>query len=184
MLIDLVERGGVALGLGRDLQCIGIGLVDVRLGVLLGGGHLLEGVVDLVGRVGLLDRDALNLNARAVAIEDLLHRLRDLRLDVRALVTHRIVEAGPADHRAHRAFGDLANGVVGLGQLEQVEFGRADVPAHRISDVDQILVAGQHQILGGRGADIDHLNVLDVEFLHPVDRRRERPPDAGAEGRL
>ena len=69
----------------------------------------------------------------------------------------------------------------GCGQLEQVELRRADVPAHRIGEVDQVLVAGQHQVVGGRRAEVDRADILDVDLLHPVDRRRQRKADARAE---
>ena len=67
---------------GGQLKRVGIGLVDIGFGVLLRGGDFLEGVVDVGGRVGLLDRDALDLDPGAVAVEDALHALGDLRFDL------------------------------------------------------------------------------------------------------
>ena len=84
LLVDLVERGRLALRLLPQLQRIGVGAVDVGLRLLLRRGDLLEGVVDRVGRVGLLDRDALDLDAGAIGIEDPLHASGDLRLDLGA----------------------------------------------------------------------------------------------------
>ena len=77
-----------------------------------------------------------------VGIEDPLHILGHLILDIGAPVAHGIVERDLADHRTHRTIRDFLDRLIGVGELEQIEFGRADVPADRISDVEQVLISG------------------------------------------
>ena len=83
-----------------------------------------------------------------IIVEDLLHHLLDILLDLATAGADRVVEADARDDGAHRAFGDLADGDFGLGDLEQVESRVADVPANRISEIDDILITGEDQIFG------------------------------------
>ena len=73
------------------------------------------------------------------------------------------------DDGPHRAFGDLADRLVGLGELEQIELRIADVPADGVSDVDDVLVARQHQRFGACRAKRQLADVLDVDLLDPID---------------
>ena len=58
-----------------------------------------------------------------------------------------------ADDLAHGAFGDILHRHLGILDVEQ-EFGRvADAPEHHEVDIDDILVAGEHQALFGDVAD-------------------------------
>jgi len=79
--------------------------------------------------------------------ETALHILRGLSFNFGATVAHRVVERDLAHHRAHRALRDFPDGLIRLRNLEQVKFRRANIPAHRISEVDQVLIAGQHKII-------------------------------------
>ena len=112
-----------------------------------------------------------------IGIEDPLHALSGLSLDLGAAVAHGVVERHLAYDGAHRALRHFANGLVRLRHLEQIELGSADIPANRISEVDQILVASQHQVVGALGAHVDRPDILDVDFLHPIDRRRQGQAD-------
>ena len=97
LFIDLVEGGRLALRLGGQLKRVGAGLVDVRLGVLLGGRDFLESIVDVRRRVGLLDRNSLDLDARVIGIEHALEGLGHLAFDIGPPVAHGVVETDLAD---------------------------------------------------------------------------------------
>src|SRR3546814_2114963 len=86
--------------------------------------------------------------------------------------------------RAHRAFGDLADRPLGVGELEDEQFGIADRPAHLIGEVDDALVAGQHEIGVARVGRADLHRADRAHVLHPhlLARRGQRPFDAGTDG--
>src|SRR3546814_8525919 len=69
--------------------------------------------------------------------------------------------------RAHRAFGDLADRPLGVGELEDEQFGIADRPAHLIGEVDDALVAGQHEIGVARVGRADLHRADRAHVLHP-----------------
>src|SRR3546814_14752671 len=76
--------------------------VDRRFAFLPRRGDFLERLVDLARRVDLADRDALDQNAGAILVEQLLHPLLDLRLDFDAPGADRLDEVEIGDRRAHR----------------------------------------------------------------------------------
>ena len=122
--IDLLERRRLALRAGGQLQRIGAGVVHVALRLLLRRRDFEEGLVDRRRRHRLVDRDALDLRRRRHSRRAICCMLCSTRLlDLGAAGADRVVEADPRDHRAHRAFGDLADGLFGIGDLEQVELG-------------------------------------------------------------
>src|SRR5262249_18608528 len=104
--------------------------------------------------------------------------------DIAAARSDRILERYRGDDAAHCAFGNFVNGLLGVLDLEQVELRLADVPAHRISEIDDVLVASQDEILarGIGGTAVDRADLLDVDLLHGIDRRRQREVDAGPHG--
>src|SRR3546814_18872919 len=94
-------------------------------------GDLFEGVVDRGRGVGLLDGDALDIDPGAIIVEQLLHHLGDALFDVAAAGADGVVQRYAGHHRAHRAFGDFADGFLGIGDLEQVELRLLDVQIGR-----------------------------------------------------
>ena len=92
---------------------------------------------------------------------------------------------GAADHLAHRAFGHRLHGAFRVLDVEQVvaDAVRLDPPEHREVDVDDVLVAGEHQALfrhvahGGAAAQIVDDAHADVDL---VDAQR---PSASAPSR-
>ncbi|OMG61332.1 hypothetical protein IL54_4906 [Sphingobium sp. ba1] len=184
MFIHLVEGGCLALRLGRYLLGGGARFVEVGLRGLLRGRHGLERIIDRGWRIGLLDRNTLDADAGTVTVQYLLHPLFDLLFDRGTARAQCVVQADAGQHGAHRAFGDFAHGGIGVGQLEQVQFGIADVPAHRIGKVDDILVAGQHQILilrRGR-SHVDGADFLDIDDRHRREGGGEGQADTGGQG--
>jgi hypothetical protein len=68
-----------------------------------------------------------------------------------------------------------------LVDLEHVILRIRDLPAHRIGEVDDVLVARQHQIFrAGLGKILD-ADILHVHLHHARDRRGHRHRDAGIE---
>ena len=108
-------------------------------------------------------------------------RQRHARLDLAAHRPDRLIERDARQLLAHRALGDLADRVLGGGKLEQIEFGVAHRPAHRIGEIDDVLIAGQHQVLAAARGHVEALDLIDVDAGDDVDRRGQRQPDAGFE---
>jgi hypothetical protein len=56
-------------------------------------------------------------------------------------------QGGAADHLAHGALGHVLDHCVGVADVEHVLGRVRDLPLHREAQVDDVLVAGQHQAL-------------------------------------
>ena len=121
---------------------------------------------------------------RIVAIERALHIVLNPRLDIAELVADRVFQCNLRHDLTHRAFSDLADGIFGGAQLEQIFLGILDAPADLVSDVDDVLVAGKHQCFRRRRAELDIADLLDIDLLHPLDRVRQREADSRREGRI
>src|SRR3546814_6558569 len=106
----------------------------------------------------------------------------------------RRLDVGAADDLAHRALcGDLHR-LLRLANVKEVLTDIGDLPLHREVDVDDVLVARQHQALfrniATRGAGTLAAGALeaDVDLLHRGDaggeRRLDRPGQVPVETRL
>ncbi len=84
-------------------------------------------------------------------VEHRLHPGQHALLDARARLSQRRLDGGRADHLPHDALGDRLDRLVGVPRVEQVFAGVADLPEHGEIDVDDVLVAGQHQALRRHG---------------------------------
>ena len=168
-VIDLEEARGLALGLGDGLLAIGFGSLDdlgsaaarfrhhaIGVGLRLvlralqigaGGLHVAEGVDHLRGRIDLLQLHLGDLDSGPVLIENLLHQFLHRGFDVLARSGQNRLDVGAPDHLAHSALGDRLHGALGLLDVEQVfaDAFRLDPPQHREIDIDDVLVAGEHQ---------------------------------------
>jgi hypothetical protein len=171
------------LRLGGQLKRIGTCVVDEGLRLLLRRRHFLERVVHGGRRIRLLDRHALHLHPGAVIVQQLLHHLRNALLDLASAGADRLVERHAGHDRAHRAFTGFANRLLGILDLEEVELRIADVPTDRISEVDDVLIPGEDQILAAAvgTADVDRADFLHVHLLHAIDWRRQAEADARLE---
>ncbi len=95
--------------------------------------------------------------------------------DALPVVAEDVLRGAAANRFAHRAFGDLPQRVVGIGDVEQIGLRIADLIGNGKLHVDDVLVAGQHQAgiagIAGAAADIDQLfgRVGDLDRL-------DRPP--------
>ena len=144
---NLQNLRGASLGVRNDAVGIGLRLVLQPLEVGARRLHVAEGVDDLRGRIDLLHLHLGDLDARAVTVERLLHQLLHALLGGGAGAGQDRLDVGLADDLAHRAFGHRLHGAFGILDVEE-EVGRAlrlDAPQHGEVDVDDVLVAGQHQ---------------------------------------
>ena len=83
-----------------------------------------------------------------------------------------------ADDLAHGAFGDHTDEFFLVAHIEQVFFRILDLPQDGEADIDQVLVAGQHQPFIGGGAD----GGLVFRF-HPDGLQRLDRPDGEMQAR-
>ena len=141
-----------ALGLRHDAVGVGVGVVDGALLVLLGRGHVAIGGQNLRGRIDRLQLNLLDEHAGVIVVEHFLHAALHVRFDRFAIAGQDAVDRLQADDLAHDAFGDRFHRFFGMADVEDeiLGLGRIDLPAHAELDVDDVLVAGQHQALFGR----------------------------------
>ena len=86
---------------------------------------------------------------------------------------------------AHGAFGHRLHGAFGILDVEQIvaDAARLDLPQHREIDVDDVLVAGQHQAFlrhvahRGAAADVFDRAHADIDLVDAQRRRRQRGLD-------
>ena len=122
----------------------------------------------------------------AIGVQRLLHDLPDFLRHAGLLGRQYGLDVPAADHLAHGAFGNGLDGAFGILKIEDVILRARgiDLPHGIEIDVDDILVAGQHQALfdhvagaslAGRGAiaDFDPLLHGDVRLDHLSDRIRK-----------
>ena len=186
-----LEACGGTFGLRDDGVAVGLAEVDRALAVLTGLDGVVEGGLNLLGRLGVLDGDAHDLNAGGVAIEHVLHRLLDGLGDLGLAFEEDAVHCLAADDLAHGGLGGLRHGEVGLADAEDVvarAVARLDAVLDGELHVDDVLVVGEHQgfaqTVGAAGkADFGRANARDVDDLHVLNRHREMPAEAGG-GRL
>ena len=95
----------------------------------------------------LLNFDLANLDAGAIAVEDLLHELLDGSLDRLTSRGQNIAHLALADHLTHGAFSDIFHCLIGILDIEEIVIGPIDEPLHDEIYVDDILIRRQHQAL-------------------------------------
>ena len=115
--------------------------------LLVGPGrlHVAESLDDRAWRVYALHLDLGDLDAGAIVIEDLLQESGAPRLDLGAALGTGKFEGSLADDLAHRRLGGVLHGLLGIADVEEILAGVLDQPEHHELDVDDVLVAGQHQ---------------------------------------
>ena len=103
-------------------------------------------------RVDLLQLHLVDADAGAVAVEHVLHQLLHGLLGLLARLGQDRLDVGLADDLAHGALGHFLHGDLGVLDVEEVLLRVLDAPVDDEIDVDDVLVAGQHQALFGHVA--------------------------------
>ena len=137
----------ITAGARHDVVAIGFGLVAQAFGVGVGALHVDEAFHHLGRRIDLLQLHLGDLDAGLVVVEDLLRLVQHVVLDLRAQFGQRRLDRGAPDHLAHRAFRHRLDDQGRVARVEQVADRVADLPEHREVDVDDVLIAGEHQAL-------------------------------------
>ena len=165
---------------------VSLRLVDRAIEIDARGLHVAEGVDHLRRRIDLLQLHLLDHDAGAVMVERLLHQFLHRRLDGLARAGEDRLNVGAADHLAHGAFGHRLHRAFRILDVEQIvaDAGRLDLPQHREIDVDDVLVAGEHQAflrhVARRGAAAAHVldrAHADVDLVDAQRLRREHRLD-------
>ena len=127
----------------------------------------------------------IDADAGAVVIEHVLHQLLHGLLGLLARLRQERLNVGLADHLAHGALGHLLYGDLGVLDVEEIMLRVLDAPEHDEVDIDDVLVAGQHQAFLGhvahaagkaaRGharahADLDDVLPRHLRQAHLLDR--------------
>ena len=100
----------------------------------------------------VLELDGQHLDARAVAVEDLLEQLGRVVLDLELAVGDGGVDEVVAYDLAHGRLGGVVHELSRAGHVEEVLHGVLDLVLHRELHVDHVLVARQHGGLLWHGA--------------------------------
>jgi hypothetical protein len=208
---DLLEAGGIALGLGYHALLVAVGFLDqaggdtARLGnhvvgvglafvleafpVLAGLHGVVEGRLHLLGGLGVLHVELADTDAGLVAIQDFLHQLGGAHGDIGASLVEHVVHLALADDLAHGGLGGLLDGLVRIPVGEQVVFRILEGVLHGELQVDDVLVVGEHQRLGqhlGLDAVLEaHFHGTDlfhVDHFHGLHRIGQMPARAGHGG--
>ena len=132
-------------------------------------------------RIDLLQLHLLHQDAGAVIVERLLHPFLDRSLDGLPRAGENGLNIGAPDHVAHRTFTDRLHRAFARLHVEEeiADLVRLDLPQHREIDVDDVLVAGEHQGFfrqvahGAAAAQIE----TDVDLVDAQRLRRERGLD-------
>src|SRR3546814_15536644 len=69
-----------------------------------------------------------------------------------------------------------------LDELKLVQCRIPDIPAHGIGEIDDILVAGEHQLLARACRNIYGADFLHIYDLHRIERRGKAPGNARPPG--
>jgi hypothetical protein len=176
----LLNARGVAMCARHDVVAIGFRLVDEPLQIDLRALHVAEGIDHRIGRIDFRELHAIHIDARAIEIEDLLQQRLRVELDLAAAFGERARDLGVADHLAHRAFRGGFHRELGIADVEEIGLCVLHQPKHREVDIDDVLIAGEHQgFLGHFGraratARREAGTVADLDAIDARDRRRQR----------
>ncbi len=143
----------LAARVAEPLVGVLLGLALEAVEVLLRALHLLERVGDFGRRIGALKLHADDGDAGVVSVERLLKQFANALFHLGAALGAHFFRGRAADKLAHGAFRHAAQERVRLVDVEQILLRIAHPPQHREIDVDDVLVAGEHQAgVGGVAA--------------------------------
>ncbi len=142
---SLLNRlAGFALGSRNDLVVFRLRFVDHPLALLLGLVHLVEGGLDRIRRIDILEHDLLYPDAGLVLVAKHLQLQIDQILDLLPTDRQDLVD-GPITHDlAHYRFTEVAEGLLDLSHPEEVLVRIDDPVLHHPLDHDGVEITGQH----------------------------------------
>src|SRR3546814_573720 len=132
--------------------------------------------------IGLLDGDTLHQNAGTVLVQDFLHPLLHALLDFATPRTDGVIQGHSRDDRSHGGFRHFPDSLLRIDELKLVQCRIPDIPAHGIGEIDDILVAGEHQLLARACRNIYGADFLHIYDLHRIERRGKAPVNARPHG--
>src|ERR1700730_5241057 len=207
-VVDREETIGVALRASRDLLPVGVRLLldpnriaarprddVVTVGFCFVAQPLAVGerplnvaerVDDRSRRIDLEQLHLGELDSGIIDVEDSLQQGLRIGFDLAAALRQRLGDRGLADHFAHGALGGGFDRRLGIPDVEKIRLGVLDDAKDSEVDVDDVLVAGQHQRLFRHLAgDLAAARALGVAIadLGPVDAGHARPEDRLYRGR-
>src|SRR3546814_9444410 len=77
------------------------------------------------------------------------------------------------DDRTNVEFRHFPGSLLRIDELKLVQCRIPDIPAHGIGEIDDILVAGEHQLLARACRNIYGADFLHIYDLHRIERRSE-----------
>src|SRR5690606_38024947 len=122
---------GATAGLGNNAVGVGFGLVFQTLAIFLRARHVVEGVLHLRRRVGVLDVHFRHLDAGLVSVEILLQTQLHVHGDLFTTFGDDLIHHGAANGMAQRALHGVLESALRLLHFEQVIFRIGDAVLHR-----------------------------------------------------
>src|SRR5215469_11355888 len=141
----LLDPHGIAPRPRDDVVAIGFRLVAQPLAIGECPLHVAKRVDDRGRGVDFLQLQLSDFDPGAVGIEDALQEMMRLGLDLAPPFGQCLSDRGLADHLAHRALGSGFDRRVRVSDVEEVSLSVLDYPEDREVDVDDVLIAGEHQ---------------------------------------
>ena len=169
-------------GLRHDLVGVLGGPVDIGFGVLFGDVHIIEGLDDLLRRVGLVDLNTHDLDACAIIVQQGLDLIGHFGLNDVAFSRDDTLKARFADNFAHHGLCHHFDSDIGLFHIQDVIlwcFG-LHAPEDGELNVDDIFVFSQHQALVHGLADLSLSAGFDLDQFMLLEGGRQVEVEAGA----
>ena len=143
----LLDTSGLTAGFRHNFGRVSFCLVARTVLILARGLYVTERVNHLCWRINLLQLHETNLDTRAISVQRILHQLPNIGFNRATLGRQNRLNITLADNFAHRAFGHRFNRGFRFLNIEHKVGGLGGVylPLYREINIDDILVARQHQ---------------------------------------
>src|SRR3546814_11643991 len=115
-------------------------------------------------------------------LQDFLHPLLHALLDFATPRTDGVIQRHSRDDRSHGGFRHFPDSLLRIDELKLVQCRIPDIPAHGIGEIDDILVAGEHQLLARACRNIYGADFLHIYDLHRIERRGKAQVNARPHG--
>ena len=115
--------------------------------------YVAEGVDDFGGRIDLLQLHLIDEDTGPVCVQRRLHQLAHLLFGLLPILRQDRLNFRFPDDLAHGALGHVLHSGVGVLNVEKILLRVLDAPEHDEVDIDDVLVASQHQAFCALVAD-------------------------------